>query len=280
MDSVQYQLEMSPERIIRGTIELPGQEHWPAPVVIFCHGFKGFKDWGGWPWFTRSLAERGFVVNRLNFSLAGVGESLDCHDEPEKFARNTFGAELDDLHFLLKRVDAWGVPSGALGSGLGLVGHSRGGMVSLLFAAEEPRVDTAVTLAAPGHSDRFPPDQKQLWRQQGYLEMLNARTGQVLRMDVSILDDYEAHRDRYDVERALSKRSVPTLVIHGEEDESVGINEASFIYGALQIEAKELVKIPDTGHTFGTVHPFAGPTPAVEEGLHRTARWLQEHLPR
>ena len=27
------------------------------PLVIFVHGFKGFKDWGGFPYMTDKLAE-------------------------------------------------------------------------------------------------------------------------------------------------------------------------------------------------------------------------------
>ncbi len=275
-----YQLEVGPQRVIRGTVELPPEERWPAPVVLFCHGFKGFKDWGGWPWFTRRLAERGFVVNRFNFSLAGVGQSLDAHDEPEKFARNTFGAELDDLHFLLSHREQWGAPARALGESLGLVGHSRGGLVSLLFAHEEPSVGAVVTLSAPGHSDRFSEAMKEEWRRRGFLEVVNARTGQVLHMEVSILDDFEAHRERYDVARALKRRSAPTLVIHGQEDEAVDPLEADFIWQALGQQKKERVILPATGHTFGTSHPFQGPTPELEEILSLAGGWLAEHLPR
>lgn len=31
----------------------------PRPVVVFCHGFKGFKDWGPFPEWGRRLAQAG-----------------------------------------------------------------------------------------------------------------------------------------------------------------------------------------------------------------------------
>ncbi|MFQ5653979.1 MAG: alpha/beta hydrolase family protein [Planctomycetota bacterium] len=278
--SIDYDLPVAPDRVIRGTIELPPEDRRPAPVVLFCHGFKGFKDWGGWPWLTRGRAEEGFLVNRFNFSLAGVGACLDRHDEPEKFARNTYGAELEDLHALIEARDRWGVPAGTMGEGLGIVGHSRGGMVSLLFAAEEPAVEALVTISSPGQSDRFPEELKVEWRARGVHEVVNARTGEVLPMDVSILDDYEENRERYDVGRAVTARHVPTLILHGDEDESVEVVEAQLLHGAIPHDRKELRVLEGTGHTLGTVQPFAGATPHLEEALHHASRWLSEHLTR
>lgn len=34
--------------VIRGNVHLPDNPKG-APVVILCHGFKGFKDWGFFP---------------------------------------------------------------------------------------------------------------------------------------------------------------------------------------------------------------------------------------
>ena len=42
------------------------------PVVVFCHGFKGFKDWGPFPEWGRFLARSGFVAVHFNFSRNGV----------------------------------------------------------------------------------------------------------------------------------------------------------------------------------------------------------------
>ena len=32
----------------------------PLPMVIFCHGYKGFKDWGAWHLVAEAFAEAGF----------------------------------------------------------------------------------------------------------------------------------------------------------------------------------------------------------------------------
>ena len=42
------------------------------PVLIFLHGFKGFKDWGHFPMVAEYLARSGFAVLRFNFSHNGT----------------------------------------------------------------------------------------------------------------------------------------------------------------------------------------------------------------
>ena len=36
--------------------------------------------------------------------------------------------------------------------------------------------------------------------------------------------------------------------------------------------------IEGTGHTFGAVHPWAGTTPALDQVMEATIRWLGRHL--
>ena len=32
----------------------------PKPIVIFCHGYKGYKDWGAWNLVAERFAEEGY----------------------------------------------------------------------------------------------------------------------------------------------------------------------------------------------------------------------------
>src|SRR6056297_1658913 len=80
------------------------------PVVLFCHGFKGFKDWGPFPEWGRRLAKAGFVSVHLNFSYNGVHRDRPTEfTELEKFAENTFTRELDDLQAVLDAVETGAV---------------------------------------------------------------------------------------------------------------------------------------------------------------------------
>ncbi len=277
-ESVPYQFDVGPDRTIRGSIDLPPEAAWPAPVVVFCHGFKGFKDWGPWPWFASQLASHGFVVNRFNFSLNGVGPALDRHDEPEKFSRNTYGAEMDDLASVLNHVEAWSAPREALGPARGVIGHSRGGLVALLAGGDLPSIDAIATLGSPGKSRRHTDEQVRHWREHGSIDIPNVRTGQVLQLDVSVIDDYFAQEARYDVARQVRRRDIPTLIIHGDADESVPVEEATWIDEAIVHLDKERVILPGAGHTFGAGHPFEKPTASLEDVLRRTSDWMQRTL--
>ena len=43
----------------------------PKPILIFCHGYKGFKDWGAWNLMAEAFAETGFFFIKFNFSHNG-----------------------------------------------------------------------------------------------------------------------------------------------------------------------------------------------------------------
>ncbi|RZV60365.1 MAG: alpha/beta hydrolase, partial [Flavobacteriaceae bacterium] len=41
------------------------------PLVIFCHGYKGFKDWGAWDLVANAFMEAGCFFVKFNFSHNG-----------------------------------------------------------------------------------------------------------------------------------------------------------------------------------------------------------------
>ena len=43
----------------------------PKPIVIFCHGYKGFKNWGGWDIMAKQFANAGYFFVKFNFSHNG-----------------------------------------------------------------------------------------------------------------------------------------------------------------------------------------------------------------
>ena len=50
------------------------QEQYGLPLVIFCHGYKGFKDWGPWS-LVKTLAKENIFVVKFNFSHNGTSIS-------------------------------------------------------------------------------------------------------------------------------------------------------------------------------------------------------------
>jgi pimeloyl-ACP methyl ester carboxylesterase len=268
-------------RTLDGVLHLPGGAGPHRPVVI-CHGFKGFMDWGFFPHLAELLAARGYAAVRFNFSGAGVRPGEDRVSDPEAFRADTYSREIEEVEAMLAAL------GGAVGGGriapgpIGLVGHSRGGGVALLAAAGERfrgRVGALVTWAAIADADRFTPEQKAAWRRDGELPVVNARTGQRLALGLDGLRDLEANRAALDLAAAAGRRTAPWLIVHGEADETVPVAEAHRLRAAAAPPAELLLLAgPGAGHTFGAVHPFAGPTPELIQAMNATQRWLRRHL--
>ena len=54
---------------MRTDIYIPSLPKENLPLIIFLHGFKGFKDWGGFPYLLEKISEKGFITVAFNFSL-------------------------------------------------------------------------------------------------------------------------------------------------------------------------------------------------------------------
>jgi len=70
----------------------------------------------------------------------------------------------------------------------------------------------------------------------------------------------------------------PWLIVHGSEDETVPVEAGRRLAGRAQSTGAELLVVPGASHSFGTRHPFAGPTPQLIQALNATQRWFRAHL--
>jgi dienelactone hydrolase len=215
----------------------------------------------------------------MNFSYNGVHRDRPTEfTELEKFAENTFTRELDDLQAVLDAVEAGAVPDAPIDpERVGLMGHSRGGGTVILQAERDDRVGALVTWSSVStFVDRFTDEQISDWERQGYTEIVNSRTGQVMRLNKGLYDDAMAHRDGLDVRGAAERIDVPWLVVHARDDESVDFRAAEIL--ADSTDTAELMEAGG-GHTFGGTHPFEEPVPeSLETVWSRTINFFRAHL--
>jgi dienelactone hydrolase len=267
-----------PGRVVRGRVRRPAGDERALPWVLVLHGFKGFMDWGFFPLLAERIAAAGLVAVSFNTSGSGVGEDLEGFGEPEAFRRGTLSRQLEDVER---------VRSLALGAGLGpldparagVFGHSRGGGVALVHAAEAGDYRAAVTWAALDDFDRWDEATKAAWRRDGVLPVLNARTGQQLPLGLEVLEDYERHRGRFDVLAACRRLRAPVLALHGAADEAVDRGALERIAAALPADTGSRTRLVDgQGHTLGAVHPLAEVPPALAAALDETVAWFVAHL--
>jgi len=269
-----------PERILEGWIEAPlGSEERGErlPAVILTHGFKGFMDWGFFPELARRIVARGLVAVRFNMSGSGIGSGPETMDDDAAFEANTPSREIEDL----ARV------RGFLGTGdvpwidpdrCALFGHSLGGGVSLVHAAERQDYPVVVTWAAVGSFERYDRAEIPAWRERGWLPVPNARTGQTHRLGLGWLEDVETNGEELDIEAACGRLETPAVLIHGTADESVPVSEGERLASAFAPGRVLWCPIEGAGHTFGAVHPWRGASPALEEVFGLTVSAFEERL--
>ncbi len=249
-----------------------------SPCLLFVHGFKGFKDWGFGPYIGNYFSSKGFFVLNFNFSHNGVGESLTEFNELDRFAENTFTLEMDELSQL---IDAYfrGFFGGTSNDRLGLLGHSRGGGISLLTSRWKSEVKAVAVWSSVSTFDRYSVRQKEAWRKKGIFEVMNTRTQQKMKLNVSLLNDLEENKnDQLNIKKAVRELKKPLLIVHGQQDLAVPVSEAEDLYSLADKDLTELYVVPSTGHTFDIKHPFEGTNEKFESILEKTFQFFNQNL--
>ncbi len=218
-------------------------------VVIVIHGFKGFKDWGFFPWLTERLVDHQLAVCRFNMSRSGIGDDPETFERLDLFADDCYSTQLADLRV----VTGW-VAARVPDLPIFLLGHSRGGAVALLAAAGVPGLKGLVLWSPISHVNRWDDETVARWKSGRSVEVINARTKQAMPMSRRMLDDFEATPERFDVMAAARSLAVHSLVIHGARDESVPVAEGRAIAGASPLGS--ILVIENAGHTFNAIHPL------------------------
>ncbi len=229
------------------------------PLILFVHGFKGFKDWGVFNLMATEFAKLGFIFMKINLSHNGTTpENLKDFADLEAFGHNNFTIELDDLKdsidYLFSSRSI--IPAHEIElEDLNLMGHSRGGGLVLLKASEDERIKKVVTLAAISDlSKRWPQSFLDEWRAKGVQYIENKRTNQMMPLYVQLYDDVLNNPDRLSIPGSIKDMKQPLLAFHGTDDETLPVEMA------YQIKKwkpdTELVIMESENHVFGATHPW------------------------
>jgi len=230
----------------------------PKPTVIFCHGYKGFKDWGAWNLMAEEFAKAGFFFIKFNFSHNGgtVEQPIDFPDL-EAFGNNNYTKELNDLESVLDWISSEEKYKNEVNTdAISLIGHSRGGGIVLLKTNEDSRVKKVITLAGVSdYKSRFPKgDGFQKWQKNGVYYVKNGRTHQEMPHFFQFYEDFKANEERLHIQKTIENLQSPQLIIHGDNDTSVLINEAENLHK--WNSKSELKIIENADHVFNVSHPW------------------------
>ncbi len=257
------------------------KNHQKKPIVIFAHGYKGYKDWGAWNLVANNFADNGFVFVKFNFSHNGgtVSKPIDFPDL-EAFGNNNFIKELDDLQSVINWITKNNTLSDEVDTdNLTLIGHSRGGGIVLLKAAEEKLVKKVITWAAVSdYGARFPKgNDLENWRKKGVAYVHNSRTNQQMPLYFQFYQNFIDNKSRLNICNAVKELKIPQLIIQGELDETVKPIEAQSLH--VWNSKSELYIVEGANHTFGSVHPWQNNIlpKALNEAVDKTIKFIKKN---
>lgn len=228
------------------------------PIVIFAHGYKGFKDWGCWNLIAEQFAKQDIFFVKFNFSYNGgtVNNPIDFPDL-EAFGQNNYTKELDDLQSVINWVyDNESFKSEIDTKNITLIGHSRGGGIVTIKAAEETKITRLITWAAVSNFSKRSSTIGDLeqWKEEGVKYVLNGRTKQQMPHYYQFYEDFKTNETRLNIELSAKKIKIPHLIIHGTGDDAIHVQEAKNLHS--WSSQSELFLIENANHTFGASHPY------------------------
>ena len=214
-------------------------------IVVLGHGVTGNKDRPFIVALAEGLAAVGIPALRFSFSGNGASEG--------RFIDSTISKEVDDLCVVLDRLKGYTIC---------YVGHSMGGAVGVLRASEDSRIQLLVSLAGMVHTKAFAqrefgdvtPDEGFMWDEP------DCPLSQVYMDDLTQINTV--------VDRA-PQITVPWLLVHGDEDDIVPIEDSHDILERVDGQA-QLITLEGASHVFSDEY-----TPVMVE---KVVAWLKTQL--
>lgn len=224
------------------------------PLVVFAHGYKGYKDWGAWSLMAEEFAKAGFFFVKFNFSHNGTTlEKPNEFGDLEAFGENNFSKEMSDFKAVL---DYFSRHDNVDSDHISIIGHSRGGGVAVLTAFEDERVKKLITFAGVSNFKyRFPNGERlEKWKEEGVMYSENMRTHQQMPHYFQYYENFLANEDRFNIQYAAQHLEKPFLIIQGTDDDAVKEKEAHLLHE--WCKTSELLLVEGANHVFGAKEPW------------------------
>lgn len=207
------------------------------PAIIILHGFTGYKEEAHLEELAKTLANNGFTA--IRFDCSGSGESEGTF-EKDYLVSNY----LDDIKSVFNYVRNLKFVNK---SKIGIVGHSMGGMLSVIFAAMHPEIKICVPISPTTTmtAGNWIKEVIGEWRETGWFDKELSRDGSQIRIPFSFIED----ANKFDAVNYVSKLHCSLLMIVGLTDDTVSPEDSKKIF-KIANKPKELIEIKGMGHDY------------------------------
>lgn len=232
-----------------------------VPAVLFCHGFEGNKCGKHRAYVTMAekLVESGICV--LRFDYRGSGDSEGS------FQDVTLDGEIEDalmaLDFLLEDKD---IDS----QRIGILGRSLGGTIATKIASSTRRIKS-LSLWAPVVSSKF---WKELWISSKKNCLNEAQQKEMQRLEGQIPnEEFLRQFFKLDLTEDIQQtRHLPVLLIHGEKDSIVNIDQSEqFMRMRADASETRFLRLAESQHDFSFM-------PEFKQAMQETIEWFKRTL--
>lgn len=202
-----------------------------GPIMILCHGFTTSKDSYTYIRLEKILNGKGISAFRFDFFAHGESEG--------EFEDITISEAVDDILNAIRFLKELGY------SKIGLVGSSFGGIASVIVASKTDHL-FILALKSPVSDDLgklVAQESKQeikTWKEKGSIYYTSS-DGRGLKLNYSFFED-DKKVNGYE---AAKKIKIPALIVHGDNDESVPVEQSKKIAGLMENSRLEIIQGAD-----------------------------------
>ncbi len=204
-------------------------------LAILCPGYLDSKDYKHLVGLAEVLNGRDYTV--IRFDPTGTWESDgDISDY-------TVTQYLDDIKSVLEYMLAKGDYNDIL-----LGGHSRGGQLSILYSARDPKISTILGIMPS--SGPITGKKRDDWDKLGVsISQRDLPDDRNKTKEFCVPFDHVLDRDQYDAVGDIKKIKSPVILIAGELDEVVEPEDVKELFENAN-EPKKFIIIPNIGHDY------------------------------
>ena len=249
-----------------------------TPLVIIANGHNGFYNYGMFPYIQQSFLNSGISTFSFNYSHGGVLGDNDYFTEFEKYEKNCIRLEKEDI---LCTIENSITNKFAKHHKTFLFTHSLGGAPTI-FATKEIeqskfKIDGIMLVSSVKTLNSWGKTMIDKWKETGIYLKKNNRTNQDLPLGKEFLEEVLNCDNEWSIEKAIKTLKTPILIIHGDKDEAVPMENSQSLYDWSKNNhpKNKMDIIIDATHTFNTKHPFTEPTTSLERLIASCISWIK-----